>query len=477
MTRRGGRATRWPKDPAKRALAAYAVGDLELTAAALDEAWTPSSADLRDPVRGDGDFTVLSHYLTWLHAEVPAWIGKASTLTAQARAEAAERCADVVASGADSMFGPDRKPSRSRKAVTWPVEPQPSEIRTAVAEGVGILAHREGGVAFSGQHWCTAHHAGCPGTWDIRVKDLHRVEITGAGRAMQGAHFTPRWLSEEVTDGTLEALVWNPGPLDTTYVDHWRLKSSAEILALTSCDISVGAGAFLLAGARYLADKALAAWSSERDPRSGDRAEALRLVIGHCLYGVDINPWSTELAKLNLLLLVPHATVPELDRHIVVGDSLVGISDLEQVRWMHPRVDLGRELHTVPHPYTDITAEFVTVAGRAMQDPRPDLTYPQVWALLGILCDLAVMALLEQPVINLKQKIHMLQAARQAHDLLTADRSWREAAPTSSTPWTAASDPARRALSRRDDRATARLRQLHAQLTSGTPLAEIQVTR
>ena len=63
-----------------------------------------------------------------------------------------------------------------------------------------------------------------------------------------------------------------------------------------------------------------------------------------------------------------------------------------------------------------------------MQDPRPDLSYPQVWALLDILCNLAVMALLERPVIGLKQTIRMLQAARQAHDLLTADRSWREAA-------------------------------------------------
>ena len=34
----------------------------------------------------------------------------------------------------------------------------------------------------------------------------------------------------------------------------------------------------------------------------------------------------------------------------------------------------------------------------------------------------------------------------------------------------------RRALSRRDTKATARLRQLHSQLGAGTPLSEIKVT-
>src|SRR5439155_14866018 len=132
---------------------------------------------------------------------------------------------------------------------SWPVEPQPSEIRTAVAEGLGILAHRDGGITFSGEHWCTAHHAGCPGTWDVRFKHLHQVEITVDGRKAQGAHFTPRYLAEEVSAGALAAKVYAPGPLEsvcctvewaeghTCDKPAWQLKPSTDILSLRTADI------------------------------------------------------------------------------------------------------------------------------------------------------------------------------------------------------------------------------------------------
>ena len=42
--------------------------------------------------------------------------------------------------------------------------------------------------------------------------------------------------------------------------------------------------------------------------------------------------------------------------------------------------------------------------------------------------------------------------------------------------WFALPDAARRLLNRRDDRAYARLRQLHTQLDQGVPLAEIRIT-
>lgn len=42
--------------------------------------------------------------------------------------------------------------------------------------------------------------------------------------------------------------------------------------------------------------------------------------------------------------------------------------------------------------------------------------------------------------------------------------------------WSALPMPARRALTGRDSRAFARLRELHRQITSGVPLAEIGVT-
>lgn len=429
------------KDPHRRALAAYAAGDLEACAAALDAAFEPqAAADYPHTPKPGEDYSILSDYLTWLHAEVPAWIDKARGMAETEQLVEAERCADIIASAADGMFAATKPVRQSKNPSKYSPEPQPHEIREAAAQGLGILAHRPGGVTFSGQHWCTAAHDGCPGTWDVRVKDLHRVWIGGDERGARGAFFTPRHLAEKVVEGTLEALVYEPGPLQTVCCDgpieaghacskpNWDLKPSAAILALTTCDIAVGAGVFLLASARYLSDRVQEAWAAEADPRAGNRTEALRLVAGHCLYGVDISPWSTELAKLTLRLLTPHTDVPELDRNIVAGDSLVGVSSLDQVRWMHMTPEQGRELHSVPHPYTEIVAEFMDVVEEAMRRPRPDLSHPLVWAMFGELCDhLTWFAYCGARLRahSTKAQVHMLQAARLAHDFLAADNGWR----------------------------------------------------
>lgn len=426
-----------PKNPAKQALAAYTAGDLDTAGAALDEAWTSQPVEIRDPVRGSGDYTVLSDFLTSLHTEVPAWISKASILSLQEQNDAAERCADLIASGADGMFAANRK-TRATKPGGLPAEPQPGEIRAAVAEALGILAHRPGGITFSGQHWCTTPHNGCPGTWDVRFEHLHQVEITTSGRKAQGAHFTPRSLAEEVSERALQAKVYSPGPNETRCCTAewtqghtctkpaWRLKPSSELLALRTADIAVGAGVFLLASARYLAARVLEAWQAEGDPRTGDRGEALRLVIGGCLYGVDVNPWSVELAKLSLALLIPQTVAPDIDRHIIAGDALLGVRDLDQIRWMDLVPERGRQLHDVPRPYTAIVGEFTDVVASAMGQARPDLRLPEIWGLFKGLCDLVTAAsLVASSLSQTAAKVHMLQAARVAHDLLTIDQSWR----------------------------------------------------
>ena len=55
-------------------------------------------------------------------------------------------------------------------------------------------------------------------------------------------------------------------------------------------------------------------------------AAALRDVIGHCLYGVDVNEMSVELCKVNLWLeaLDPGRPLSFLDQRIQCGNSLLG---------------------------------------------------------------------------------------------------------------------------------------------------------
>jgi len=182
-------------------------------------------------------------------------------------------------------------------------------------------------------------------------------------RRTTGTHYTPRKLADEVVEGALEPLVYRVGPLQTADREQWVPKSSEEILALRVADIAVGSAAFLVAAARYLADHLIAAWAREGDPaaqaytrRTDDQVDpdfdpvvirARRQVIEHCLYGVDINPMAVDMAKLSLWLVTMSKELPFtfLDDRIVVGDSLLGITSMEQLEWMHLDPAKGRKIH------------------------------------------------------------------------------------------------------------------------------------
>ncbi|WP_229403328.1 Eco57I restriction-modification methylase domain-containing protein [Micromonospora okii] len=165
-------------------------------------------------------------------------------------------------------------------------------------------------------------------------------------RKNTGTHYIPRFLAEQVVEGALEPLVYEPGPLQTADKDEWRPKSSEQILALKVVDIAMGSAAFLVAAARYLGDRLIEAWFREGNvgagsylTAAGDRLleadedrlviEARRRVIEHCLYGADINPMAVELAKLSLWLVSmdPQRPFTFLDDRLVAGDSLLGIGN------------------------------------------------------------------------------------------------------------------------------------------------------
>lgn len=255
-----------------------------------------------------------------LVGDLPQAIGRVAGLSARERLAEAELCADLIGSAADTLWAV-KKVHKS--------EPQPEDVYAAITFGLAILAHRQGGVAFGGMHWCAAEHPDCPG--------LGAWQVGGsASRSARGAFFTPRTLAEEVTFGALEDLVFRPGPNTTADQSAWRIKPSVEILRLKVGDIAVGSGVFLLAGCRYLADRLVEAWFAEADHPSQDlpplnpMTVAARRLVMRCLYGVDIDPTSVELCRLALALLAP-LTPLDLSDRIVCGDSLLGITSLDQL--------------------------------------------------------------------------------------------------------------------------------------------------
>ncbi len=192
---------------------------------------------------------------------------------------------------------------------------------------------------------------------------------TGTTRRSTGTHYTPPSLTEPIVRHTLEPLVY-VGPAEGLPKEEWKLKSPKEILALKVCDMAMGSGAFLVQACRYLAERLVEAWENEErvhpgqllitpegnfsEGASAERlvpaeaseriAIARRLVADRCLYGVDINPMAVEMAKLSMWLITVDKSRPFnfLDHAFKCGDSLLGITSLEQLENFSLRPGAGK---------------------------------------------------------------------------------------------------------------------------------------
>jgi hypothetical protein len=159
-------------------------------------------------------------------------------------------------------------------------------------------------------------------------------------RKNAGAHYTPKSLAEDVVKYALEPLVYAPGPHQTANHDEWKLKSPTDILNLKVADIACGSGAFLVAAARYLADRLVEAWVADNPAWAGRkdlRTLAIREIVAKCLYGADINDMAIEMCKLSLWLVSLDRNLPFsfVDDKVFLGNSLLGLTDLKQLRAMH----------------------------------------------------------------------------------------------------------------------------------------------
>ena len=197
------------------------------------------------------------------------------------------------------------------------------------------------------------------------LRELPKVLLPGSFYSTQtstrregGVEYTTKDLADEVALYALEPLVYSPGPQDSPDETSWLLRPASEILALKVCDPAVGSGAILVAAGRYLADRLVEAWDAEGASEATAGSEevliaARRAVADSCLYGVDRDPLATEMAKLSLWLttMAKDRSFTFLDHAIRTGDSLLGVTDLEQVRWMHLDPSEGQRIHRTLFDY------------------------------------------------------------------------------------------------------------------------------
>lgn len=150
--------------------------------------------------------------------------------------------------------------------------------------------------------------------------DAGAFELTtavGHERKTTGSYYTPTNLINCLLDSALEPVIQQalkkPDP-------------QKAILDLRVCDPACGSGHFLVAAAHRIAKRLAALRTGDEEPSPEAHRAALRDVIGHCIYGVDVNPMSVELCKINLWLeaIEPGKPLSFIDHHIKCGNSLLG---------------------------------------------------------------------------------------------------------------------------------------------------------
>ena len=137
-------------------------------------------------------------------------------------------------------------------------------------------------------------------------------------RKRSGAFYTPQSLVESLSDHALSTTLGQPS--NTSELDRLR--------DLKVIDPACGSGAFLI----HILERLSAMRRQLGD--NGSIAEIRRHVLSSSIFGVDLNPMAVWLCELRLWLSIVIesdeddpmriAPLPNLDRHIRVGDSLAG---------------------------------------------------------------------------------------------------------------------------------------------------------
>jgi len=143
-------------------------------------------------------------------------------------------------------------------------------------------------------------------------------ETKGNARKTTGSYYTPDSLVQVLLDSALEPVIAQ------TLAAH-PADPAAALLSLSVVDPACGSGHFLLAAARRLAAH-VARLVAGGTPSAADYRHALRQVVGHCIYGVDLNPMAVELCKVSLWMeaVDPGLPLTFLDSHIQHGNALLG---------------------------------------------------------------------------------------------------------------------------------------------------------
>jgi hypothetical protein len=148
--------------------------------------------------------------------------------------------------------------------------------------------------------------------------------VKGDDRSSSGSHYTPEELVRPLIKHSLDYLI-----------EDKLIEADPEkgLLSLTICDVACGSGHILLSAARRVGFELAKVRSKEDQPTPSVLRVAVRDVIRHCIYGVDLNPLAVELCKVALWLEAhePGEPLNFLDHHIKCGNAIVGLAHADEL--------------------------------------------------------------------------------------------------------------------------------------------------
>ena len=146
------------------------------------------------------------------------------------------------------------------------------------------------------------------------------LDPSGATRKTSGSYYTNPRLIDELIKSALK-------PVFEEKLSKTTEKEKA-LLSIKVCDPACGSGAFLIAANNFLGKELAKLRTSQPEPSDKEVKRATRDVLQHCIYGVDLNPLATELAKVSLWINTSVEDMPLnfLDHHMKCGNSLIGVT-------------------------------------------------------------------------------------------------------------------------------------------------------
>jgi len=184
---------------------------------------------------------------------------------------------------------------------------------------------------------------------DVRAGGLLWQTHEG-GRKAGGVYYTPAELVTHLVRGAVVPAFERHLERVRTVAETDPAAAVAELFSFSVLDPACGSAHFLVQvvetladmTVRFLAETPLPGIGADLDRlRAGtsagigvdDAALLRRLVLKHCVFGVDVSPMGAEIALMSLWLasFVPGLSLSYLDRNVIVGNSLIGVLSPEAV--------------------------------------------------------------------------------------------------------------------------------------------------